>query len=66
MRVPNLTCDEFIKAKNLVEIFEGTTEVIFFDNSIRQYKPSGLCFDVTAYTIKQLKIILGDENVVEK
>ena len=66
MRVPNLTCEQFVKAKNIVEIFEGETEVIFFDSSSKQYKPSGLGFDITDYTIKQLKALLGDENVVIK
>ena len=66
LRVPNLVCDEFVKAKNLVEIFEGAIEVVFFDSSTKQYKSSGLGFDATDYTIKQLKIILGDENVVIK
>ena len=66
LRVPNLTCDEFLKAKNLVEIFEGATEVIFFDSSNKQYKSSRLGFDATDYTLKQLKNLLGDENVVGK
>jgi DNA polymerase-3 subunit alpha len=64
LRVPDLTCDEFIRTKNLVEIFEGSTEVIFYDGSTKQYHPSGLGFDMTEYTIKQLKDLLGDENVV--
>ena len=66
LRVPNLNCDEFAHAKNLVEIFEGTTEVVFFDSSTKQYKSSGLGLDATDYTIKQFKILLGDENVVLK
>ena len=66
LRVPNLNCDEFVRAKNLVEIFEGTVEVVFFDSSTKQYNPSGLGFDATDYTIKQLKTVLGDENVVIK
>ncbi|MBO5716075.1 MAG: DNA polymerase III subunit alpha [Clostridia bacterium] len=66
LRVPNLTSNEFVKAKNLVEIFEGTVEVIFYDSSTKEYRPSGLSFDATEYTIKQIKNILGDENVVIK
>jgi DNA polymerase-3 subunit alpha len=66
LRVPDLVCDKFVRAKNLVEIFEGTTEVVFFDSSNKQYHPSGLLFDMTEYTIKQLKLLLGDENVVGK
>ena len=66
LRVPDLNCDKFIRAKNLVEIFEGATEVIFFDSSTREYHPSGLSFDMTDYTVKELKLLLGDENVVGK
>lgn len=66
LRVPDLSCDEFVKAKNLVEIFEGATEVVFYDNSTKQYRASGLSFDATDYTLKQLKLVLGNENVVLK
>lgn len=66
LRVPNLTCTEFVKAKNLVEIFEGSVEVIFYDAETKQYRSSGLGFDATEYTIKQIKNILGNENVVLK
>ena len=66
LRVKTLDCEEFFKAKNLVEIFEGATPVIFYDSSVKQYCPSGLAFDTTNYTIKQLKSLLGDENVVLK
>ena len=66
LRVPSLECDEFIKAKNLVEIFEGEVAVIFYDNSNKQYHPAGLGFDATDYTLAQLKSILGEANVVLK
>ena len=66
LRVPSLIGDEFARAKNLVEIFEGATEVIFFDSSNKQYHPSGLGFDATDYTLKQLRDLLGNENVVLK
>jgi DNA polymerase-3 subunit alpha len=66
LRVPSLVGDEFARAKNLVEIFEGATEVIFFDSSNKQYHPLGLGFDATDYTIKQLKELLDSENVVLK
>ena len=66
LRVPDLDCDEFVKAKNLVEIFEGAIEVIFYDSSTKQYRASGLSFDATDYTLKQLKLVLGNENVVLK
>jgi hypothetical protein len=66
LRVDSLDCDAFHKAKNLVEIFEGSVAVIFYDTSSKQYHPSGLGFDATDYTVKQLKALLGEENVVLK
>jgi DNA polymerase III alpha subunit len=66
LRVPNLNCEEFLKAKNLVEIFEGSVEAIFYDSESKQYRASGLGFDVSEYTVKELKSLLGDENVVIK
>lgn len=66
LRVPCFDCESFLKAKNLVEIFEGETPVIFYDSSTKQYKASGLCMDTTEYTLGQLKALIGDSNVVMK
>ena len=66
LRVPSLESKEFAYAKNIVEIFEGTTAVVFYDNSTKQYKASGLGFDVSSYTMGELKKLLGEENVVLK
>lgn len=66
LRVPDLGCEAFLKAKNIVEIFEGDVPVIFYDSSTKQYKTSGLCMDVTEYTLAQLKSLLGEENVAGK
>ncbi len=66
LRVPSLDCDEFYKAKNLVEIFEGAIPVIFYDSSKKEYQPSGLGFDLTDYTVNQLKSLLGEGNVAVK
>lgn len=66
LRVPSLQSDEFVRAKNLVEIFEGSVSVIFYDTETKQYHPSGLGFDATEYTLKQLSELLGNENVVLK
>ena len=66
LRVGSLECEEFVKAKNLVEIFEGEVSVVFFDSSSRQYHSSGLGFDATEYTLAQLRLLLGDANVVLK
>lgn len=66
LRVPSMTSREAVKARNLVEIFEGSTPVIFYDSENKKYLPSGLSFDVTEYTTAQLKTLLGTDNVVIK
>ena len=66
LRVPDREGKEFILAKNLVEIFEGNLPVIFYDSSKKEYLPSGLGFDATDYTVKELQDLLGSENVVLK
>ena len=66
LRVESLECESFMKAKNLVEIFEGDVSVIFYDNRTKKYHASGLSFDATDYTIGQLSELLGEKNVVLK
>lgn len=66
LRVEDLQCEGYKKAKNLVEIFEGEVAVVFYDNSTKQYHASGLSFDATEYTVSQLSELLGAENVVLK
>lgn len=66
LRVSSVDSDEFLRAKNIVEIFEGNTPVIFYDSSKKEYLPSGLGFDTTDYTVNELKALLGDDNVVLK
>ncbi len=66
LRVDSLDSPKFKYAKNLVEIFEGDVEVIFYDSSLKKYMPSGLRFDATEYTLAQLSDVLGKENVVLK
>lgn len=66
LRVPSLESEEFQKAKNLVEIFEGSVAVIFYDTSKKEYHPAGIGFDATDYTVSELISLLGEENVVLK
>ena len=66
LRVESLECESFMKAKNLVEIFEGDVSVIFYDNRTKKYHASGLSFDATDYTMGQLSELLGEKNVVLK
>ena len=66
LRVPDLTCEKFLRAKNLLEIFDGTVPVSVFDASAKTYHKQSLGFDCTAYTLRELQKILGEENVVPK
>lgn len=66
LRVKKINSGEAQKVKNLVEIFEGATPVVFYDSSTKQYLGSGLCADVTDYTMRQFSAILGENNVVLK
>ena len=64
LRLPNLDCEQAKKAKNLVEIFEGTTVVVLYDNSSKQYTNFAAKAEISDFLIKELKNLLGDENVV--
>jgi hypothetical protein len=56
----------YLRAKNLVEIFEGEIPVIFYDSSSASYVPSGLGIDITNFVLGELSALLGKENVVPK
>ena len=59
--------EAFKKAKNMVDIFnEGTIRVIFYDQSTTKYSEYSERMFYSEVAIKELKKILGDENVVVK
>ena len=66
IRLPSETCIERDKAENLLSIFEGTTPVYFKfeDTGKRVLLPSSKFTSVNEPMIKQLRKILGEENVV--
>ena len=68
VRVDNKECEAFKKAYLLVEIFaEGRTKVCFFDKSSGRYEMlSGILFQATEYSLRELRSICGSENVVCK
>ena len=66
LRVPDLVSDVFLRAKNLLDIFEGNTPVSVFDASTKTYHKQEMGFDCTPYTLRELQKILGAENVVPK
>ncbi len=52
------------RAKAVCQIFEGAVPVIFYFSNTKEYKPSGLFLNPTAFVIAELKELVGDENVV--
>ena len=54
------------KAKNIVDIFSGAIQVIFYDASRAKYVSYSSGIDISQYVINELRSILGDENVVAK
>ena len=66
LRVPNLDCEQYRKAVNLAEIFEGTVRVIFYDSSKSEYVKSDLGVELSSAVLYELRSLLGEENVVPK
>ena len=54
----------FRRAKAVCEIFTGAVPVIFYFNSTKEYKPSGLFLNPTEFVLVELNELLGEENVV--
>jgi DNA polymerase III alpha subunit len=67
LRVPDMSGEVFKKAKNMVDIFnEGTITVIFYDSSTAKYSEYSERMYYSEYAIKELKGIIGEDNVVTK
>ena len=66
LRVPDMSCVKYLKAKNIVDIFDGNTSVIFYDSSSASYKAYSIGIEATPYVLSELKEILGEDNVVAK
>jgi hypothetical protein len=52
-----------LKAKNIVDIFDCSKPVVFYDTSTGKYTNYNHGIDLFAYSLKQLQDILGEENV---
>ena len=66
LRVSDMECRSYKKVLNVVDIFEGTTKVIFYDLSAKKYIAYSRGLDATQKVIDELISILGKENVVLK
>ena len=64
LRVPDLKSKKYLKAKNIVDIFEGEVAVFFFDESTGKYIPYERGMTVSEFIYNELCEILGGENAV--
>lgn len=65
LRVPSIESREARKAINLIEIFDGSVPVVFYDSETGKYVGRGdLHLDATPFVVNELKELLGAENVV--
>ena len=64
VRVPSLECELTKKVKNLIELFEGNTQVVFYDTQKGSYASYSARFDLTPFTLREMKSLLGEENVI--
>ena len=66
LRVPDLNCREYLKAKNLVNIFDGAVRVIFYSRETSSYYDHTSGVELSEYVLRELRELLGEENVVPK
>ncbi len=68
LRVENLDCEKYKKAKNLLELFNGDTKVVFYltDNKKKLLAPSSLWVRLNDTLFGELCYQLGRDNVVLK
>ncbi len=68
LRLENLECEKYSKIKNLLELFQGDTQVVFYltDSNKRLLAPKSLWTKPNSTLLSELTRILGDSNVVIK
>lgn len=64
VKVPKMEGELFTRVEALLGIFDGTDEVIFYDNSTGKYvKANYLPVAITEFLLGQLRALLGDGSV---
>ena len=66
LRVPDMSCKQYQKALNLVDIFEGTVQVIFYNTVENKYVSYSNGISLSSFVLTELRNVLGEENVVIK
>lgn len=65
LRIPDNTCNEYTRAIQIVDIFDGTTPLyIYFTKENKLWQtPSNMWIDPNPTMLRELKKRIGDENV---
>ena len=65
LKVPSMTSREYLKAKNLLEIFRGQTQVVFYlsDSKTQMLAPPSLWASLNETMLAELRYQLGEQNV---
>ena len=66
LRVPGERSLEFAKAHNLTDIFEGPFPTYFYYADEKRYETTPVGIYLSHYVLKELKDLLGEENVILK
>jgi len=64
LRLESLEGRAYQKAVNLIEIFEGSTPVVFYELRTKSYKAFPRGCDINSVAARELAELLGKENVV--
>ena len=66
LRIPSMDSREYNKAKNLIEIFRGNTQVIFYlsDSKQQLLAPQTLWISPNETVMDELRFQLGEDNVI--
>lgn len=66
IRVPNRDCYEYIRAKQIIDIFDGATPLYIYltDTKTLQLAPANMRVDPNNVMIRELKKRIGNANVV--
>ena len=66
LRVPARESREFMKAVNLIDIFEGGTQVVFYAMDEKSYFSYSRPIGASEFVISELYDLLGKDNVILK
>ncbi len=64
LRVPDRESIEFMKAVNLIDIFDGYTQVVFYRTDEKSYFTYSSGIALSDFVVNELKSILGEDNVI--